>query len=448
MINAIYPVLFRNVILPMEDMALRTSVSRTLRAYSKSEWWSADRMTEYQDEKVVRLLRHAYENVPYYKRVMDERGIQPGGLTGVVDLARFPLLTREMVRRERDNLKSRDLKSRRAKINSTGGTTGEPLRYYADWSAWSADWASLYRGWGYAGYRPGDKIATLAGSSLMGDVSVNWKQALRVKLERNLPLSVASLSPEIARRHASDLSDFRPRFVRGYPTALFVFARHVRSLGLSIPGLTGIMTTAEMLRPEHRQTIEEVLQAPVFDGYGCRDGGAIAMECDRHLGMHICSERGVFQFLDDEENPAGTGRIVTTDLLNYAMPFIRYETGDRGTLAPEPCPCGRGLPLIQSLDGRTTDVLTFHNGRTLSGPATTLMFRDSTFLAYQLRQTADDLLQVSYVADDSIDVETQIEPIRAMLENHVGSDVRIEFRLVDDIPATRAGKRRFIISDL
>jgi phenylacetate-CoA ligase len=445
--DRVYPRLYRGLILPALDACLRTRVGPRLREYERSQWLPAAELARRQDAALARLVDHAYRSVPYYRRVMEERGLAPADVRTVADLVKLPILTRADIRAAGTALHSRDLRTLRAKRNSTGGTTGEPLQYLSDWDAWSADWACLYRGWGFAGHRLGDRLATLAGSSLVPEARAGLRQRLRNRLERNLPLSVTSLTPELARRYAERLAAWRPRVLRGYPTALYVFARHVTELGLRPPPLTAVLTTAEMLQPQHRAVIEAALQAPVYDGYGCRDGGANAMECDRHTGLHLAVERAVYEFLDDEGRPGRSGRIVLTDLHNHAMPFIRYEVGDRGVLADAPCPCGRGLPLLARLEGRTTDVLSFAGGVTLSGPAATLMFRETGFLQYQLRQTARDRLELLYVPGAEDSSAGDLERVLGMLRAQVGAAVTVAARAVADIPPTRAGKRRFIVSE-
>ncbi len=446
--DRLYPRLYRGLILPAVDACLGTRVGQHLREYERTQWLDSTDLADRQNTALARLVAHAYRNVPYYRNVMEERGLRPSDVSTVGDLLKLPLLTKTDIRAAGADLHSRDSAARRPKRNSTGGTTGEPLQYLSDWQAWSRDWACLYRGWGFAGYRLGDRLATMAGSSLLPDARAGLRQRLRYRLERNLPLSVTSLSPELARRYAERLMAWRPRFLRGYPTALHVFARHVEELGLRLPPLTAVLTTAEMLQPQHRRVIEAVLQAPVFDGYGCRDGGANAMECERHTGLHLAVERAVYEFLDDRGQPGRAGRIVLTDLHNYAMPFIRYEVGDRGALADAPCPCGRGLPLLARLEGRTTDILSFVGGVTLSGPAVTLMFRETGFLQYQLRQTAPDRLELLYVPGVEDRSAQELERVLGMLRSHLGAAVVVTARLVSDVPATHAGKRRFIFSEL
>lgn len=442
-----YTSLFKSIILPAVDLYLHTSVGRLWKFFDTTQWWSLDQLQAWQDERLACLIAHAYNNVPYYQRVMHERGLRPADIVCVNDLIKLPILAKSIVRQEREALISQNIDPQRIKLNSTGGTTGEPLQYYGDWEAWSADLACLYRGWGFAGYRPGDRMATLAGSSLVPDQRTSLTQRIRLRLERNLPLSVIALSADRSREYAGQLAAFRPQYLRGYPTALYVFARHVRSMNLKLPGFKAAFTTAEVLQPQHRTVIEEVLNCPVFDGYGCRDGGANAMECDHHRGMHLSPERAIVEFLDDAGNRTSGGRMILTDLFNYSMPFIRYEVDDVGELGQTLCSCGRGLPLLARLEGRTTDILTFGNGTTLSGPAATLIFRKTSFLQYHLCQKNRYTLIVRYVPGDPERNNVDVGETHRLLQHHLGPEISVQFEQVDDIPPTNAGKRRFIVSE-
>jgi phenylacetate-CoA ligase len=205
-----------------------------------------------------------------------------------------------------------------------------------------------------------------------------------------------------------------------------------------------------MLLPHQRELIEEVFKCRIFNSYGCGDGGGSALECSEHNGLHIPIQRTIMEFVDDKGEPVSAGqegRIVLTDPFNYSMPFIRYEVGDIGIPSTEICPCGRGLPLIKSLGGRTTDIIRFRDGTTLSGPAFTLIFREFPIKQYQVVQTDLDNLLIRVVKEQSY-VESDSERLLGAVKYHMGcqGNVRVEF--VDDITITRAGKRLCFISNV
>ena len=421
---------------------------RYLKELEETQWWSPEQLRELQNKKLRALIKHAYENVPYYHRIFEERGLSDKDIQTVEDLPKLPILTKNDIRQNFSDLVVRDSKKYKPFLNATSGSTGEPLQYYVTMDVASINWAGEFRGWGWAGYKLGDKRATLGGSSLIANKPPTLFERVRRRVERNLPLSAVDMNEAKMALYAKQLSEYKPKFVYGYPSAVYIFAGYLRKAGINNIQLQAIFTTAEMLLPQHRQTIEEQFGCKVFDQYGCYDGGPQALECSTHQGYHISAEKAIMEFVDENGNPVSPrhpGEIITTDLHNYAMPFIRYTVGDMGTLAEEQCPCGRGLPLMKSIEGRTTDLIVFSNGVTLSGPALTLVFKDCHIRQYQVIQEAKDKLIIKVIkADGYTDQDT--EHFLGIIRAHAGEGIKIETEFVDEIPTTKAGKYRFIIS--
>jgi len=243
------------------------------------------------------------------------------------------------------------------------------------------------------------------------------------------------------------IRQFKPEFIRGYPSAMYVFAEHLKEARIDDIKPKAIFTTAEVLYPIQRKAIESQFGCRVFDGYGARDGGPNAMECSEHTGLHVSVEGVVIEFVEDNETVSfgESGRMLCTDLFNYAMPFIRYAVGDVGTPTKELCPCGRGLPLIKSIAGRTTDIIKLGNGTVLSGPAFTLLFKEFDIEQYQIVQTAKNRLLIKIVRGINY-TEKDTDYISNIIKSHAGQDVEVNIKLVDSIPAAKSGKRLFFIS--
>ena len=442
-----YSTLARYVLYPVGEAFLRTSVVRYLKILEESQWWPWEQLREWQDEKLRSLVKHAYLNVPYYRRIFDERGISDRDIQTVDDLWKLPPLTKEDIRQNFSDLLATNFKSYKPFLNATSGSTGEPLKYYTTLDVASISWAGEFRSWGWAGYKLGDKRVTLGGSSLVPDKRPSLVSRLRWLGERNLPLSVAHMDEDRMASYAKKISSYRPKFLRGYPSAICRFADYLKKTDVTIRPVA-IFTTAEMLLPHHRETIEGQFACEVFDQYGCYDGGPQAMECPTYRGYHVTAEKAVVEFVGDngKQVPAGSaGEILSTDLHNYAMPFIRYAVGDGATVADRPCSCGRGLPLVESLQGRVTDVIALSNGVTLSGPALTLVFKDCNIKQYQVVQEAKDTLVIRVVKGEGY-TEQDTSHFLRVIGAHAGEDVRINVEFVDDIVTTKAGKHRFVIS--
>jgi phenylacetate-CoA ligase len=443
-----YTTLAKHVIYPLADVALRTNATRYLDALEETQWWPYERLMELQNHKLRSLVEHAYSSVPYYRRVLDERGLLPGDIRSIEDLPKLPVLTKDLIRQHFDELTADNLKRWRPLLDSSSGSTGNPLRYYITMDAVSMAWAGVYRSWRWAGYELGDKRVTLAGTSLVPGESPPLKKRIRWFLERDMRLSAVDMDSGSMSTYAGKVRRYQPRFIRGYPSAIFAFADHLRRNGVTDIKPEAVFCTAEMLLPHYRDAIEKQFGCRVFDQYGAYDGGVQAAECSTHEGYHMSVEKVVMELVGEDGTPVppgSAGEILATDLHNYAMPFIRYAVGDRAVLGSSPCSCGRSLPLIKSLEGRTTDIIRFDNGIILSGPAVTLIFKDCNIKQYQVVQTAGSSLLVKVVKGE-LYRQSDTDHFTRVIRSHVGPDVEIAVEFVDDIATTKAGKHRFIVA--
>lgn len=442
-----YTIFAKNIFYPAADILLGTQLMRYLSEFERTQWLDRKQLQDLQDEKLRALITHAYKNVPYYRSVFDEYGITEKAIQTVKDLPRIPILTKDIIRKNFQKLTSFDLKRSQPLLNSTSGSTGEPLKYFIDMNVASVNWAGTFRGWQWAGYRLGDKRATLAGSSLIPSKQTIIN-LLRCLGERNRQFSVVHMNTGILHNYAMAIAKYNPKFLRGYPSALYLFAKYLDQEHIDTIKPKAVFTTAEILLPQHRETIIKQFGCDVFDHYSCFDGGPQAMECAEHVGYHMSIEKVVMEFVNSDSSPVSpghSGEILCTDLHNYTMPFIRYAVGDKGIPCENQCPCGRNLPLMKTLQGRTTDILTFDNGTTLSGPALTVIFKNCSINKYQVIQLNRRTLVIKIVAaKDYSNKDT--EHILGIIRAHAGDDTAIEFQFTDEISTNPIGKYRYIIS--
>lgn len=418
-------------------------------ALTKTQWWPIEKLKELQNEKLRRLINHVYNNVPYYQDLFKSLGLLPEDSKTAEDLVNLPILTKQDIIMNSENLKARDFNKYKPIVNSTGGSTGEPLKYYISKDMASINWAGMFRGWGWAGYRLGDKRITFGGSSLVPSQKTNLFSRIRQTLERNTPLSAVSLNDDKLAAYRRKIHNTKAPYIYGYPSSIYLLADYCLRKNIQEISFKAVFTTAEVLLPKYRQVIESAFDCTVFDQYGSYDGGVQALECEEHSGFHISAEKVIVEIVDDYGNPVESGkpgRIIVTDLHNYAMPFIRYEVGDIGALSSEPCPCGRGLPMLKSLQGRTSDIIKLSNGVTIAGPAVTLIFKDCNVKQYQLVQTDHNKLLVNVVKSEQYS-EADENHFTRLLKHHVGDGVMISVNYYDDIPKNKAGKHRFILNE-
>jgi phenylacetate-CoA ligase len=440
----------RNVSLPINDFITGTDISRQLTLLEKSQWWKPEDLQDYQNKRLRSLIHHAYANVPYYHDLFCSLGLSPSDISTKEDLVKLPVLTKEDIRKSPERFVAQNIPQKSLIHGTTSGSSGKVFEYFLDKDTLSISRAAGLRAWGFAGYSVGDKLVTLAGSSLLPK-NVPLYTKIRFKFSRNLPLSSYNLNSERLDEYLQQIIKFNPRYIRGYPSSIAILAEH--ALEHDIDGINpkGVMTTAETLSKSQREMISSAFHCDVFDQFGCFDGGANACECDQHSGYHISVERSVHEFLDDSGSPVApgeNGHIILTDLWNYAMPFIRYDAGDMGVPTDRTCPCGRGLPLLEKITGRTVEQIVLPDGKRLPGLLLTDIFEHGDVVTaiqdYQIVQEKVDKFVINIVKSDRY-TSAMSKEIEEFFWGHLGRDAEIRFNFLEEIPRTDANKRRIVV---
>lgn len=427
-----------------------TSFYPTYKKLVKNQWNTYEELKLDQEKKLRHLIGFAYENVPYYHNLFKSLDISPGDIKTTEDLEKLPILTKDTIKEHWEEFKPINLSKMKYYTRATGGSTGTPMQYRISKYDRFFSGALLYRGWGYEGYELGDKMVFLAGSSLAIGTQSRMTTKTHETVRNIRKLSSFDMGEHEMEKYVGVLNSFKPRFIQAYASSIYFFAQWLEKNQVSVPSLEGVITTAEKLFPHMRKTIGDVFGCDVYDTYGLNDGGVSAYECKEHIGMHIDTERSVMEVVDGEGLAVkeGEGQILATSLHNYAMPFIRYATGDDGVLLDESCPCGRSHQLLKEVVGRTTDVLITPEGKNIHGWFFLYIFWDygKGVKEYQVVQKTLYKIVINIVTEDGFDKE-QLEHVQDIIHKRSpGWD--IEFKFVDQIKRTKAGKYKFIINEV
>ena len=409
-----------------------------------AERWTPARRDAWRLHKLGNILEHAWRHVPFYREYWGDHGVEFFRPAALEELARYPVLTKKVFRANAARIQPDNLSDIAHVAKHTGGTTGEPVHYRLDLAHWSLMQAFQEWGWAQAGYTRGEPAAVMAGGSLI-DAHTTTALRLRRLAENRLFLFGVHMDDSLAQSHHARLQAFAPTVLYGYPSVLYLFSRVLRDRGLTLPSIRAVITTAEMLHPHYRTGIEAALGCRVFDNLGCNDGGFESFECTEHAGFHFNDYQAVLEL--DAPEADGTGRLLVTNLWNRSTPFIRYENGDLARLDATPCGCGSAFPRIAAIDGRTADILSFANGRSLSGPALTLIFAPLAIEGWQVVQTAPDGVEVRLRQPLPIEPRAQ-QRIHSILHHHLGPEVNVTLRRVDALEVTAAGKRKPVWSEV
>lgn len=421
-----------------------------LKSLEDSQYWPREKLMALQLERMKALLCHAYAHVPYYRARMDEAGFVPEKFTNFGDLAKLPLLSKEDIRENQADLLANNIAMANCHASETGGTTGVKMRFCRDNACLAAKEAARYRFERWTGWNFGEPMGLVW--TAQQDYVGHWTRKARIKnslFERQAVLPAAILDSETIVNYISLLRRKKPTMVRAFTSPLYEVATHILKAGLTGFSLKGIVTTGEPLYPHQRETIEKAFGCEIFDSYRCREVGPIAQECETHEGMHINAEALFVEIVPAADMPHenGLGEVVVTDLLNHGMPFIRYRMGDLARLAEHDCPCGRGLPLLKDIAGRTADLLFTPKGKAITAGSLVLYLVDE----------APGLLGQAQIIQDDVDhllIRLTRQPLpsqqimdyqRDKVRELFGPDMRVDFDLVESIPRASSGKYRFAI---
>jgi len=434
---------------PAWDLYEGSQRLRELRRLEESQWWPWERLQALQQERLQALVRHAAATVPFYTQRFAEAGIDPSEVRTMDDLAALPLLTKADVRGELPRLLSSQYPRERQIQAKTGGSTGVALEIYCDETGVQRRNAAALRGDHWSGWRLGQPIAAIWGNP---PVPTTWKARLRRAVkDRFFFLDTMKLDRESVSAFVDDWRRHRPGMLYGHAHSIFLLAEHLEDMGVDDLRPDGIVATSMMLLAPERLVIERVFQRRVTDRYGCEEVSLIGCECEQHDGMHLNSEHNIVEFLRDDGThcgPGEDGRIVVTELVNLGMPMIRYEVGDRGAPGDgTPCACGRGLPLMRGLTGRTADFLRALDGSRVAGIS--LIENTLTHFAgirqMQLVQDEEHLVRANVVRGQSYDEATEQQLVEA-LQGYLGGDgMTIEVAPCERIAQEANGKYRFAI---
>jgi phenylacetate-CoA ligase len=452
------PVAIQNIMLTGYSKALdKERYSKGYEAFrrimAETQWYSAREIEEFQDEKLRRMVRHAYKTVPYYRNAFNDQKLIPDDIKTSEDLCKLPVLTRDDIKKNFRNLISTDFSSKKLKYGHTSGTTGSPLEIVYDSTVVYATYAALDRQYQWAGCRlekDGDRIAVLRGNVIVPLVQKKppfWRYN---RVHNQLLLSSFHLSPENLGAYLEEVEKYQPIVFDGYPSTLYVFAKFLKNTGRKYAA-KAVISSSETLYDFQRNVIEESFQCRVFDYYALAERTVFATECDRHEGRHLCMEYGISEILDDKDEslPEGkTGKLVGTSLHNFGMPLIRYVTNDMTALRDNACSCGRGLELMDNVTTKAEDTLTLKDGRLISPSVLTHPFKPlNSIEESQIIQKELDFIEIRIVPKTGFSEQEANSLITAMTER-LGSDIRIELKIVDKIERTAQGKLRWVISEV
>lgn len=436
--------LANKVIFPLGDKLNRTHIVSSLKQLEELQWLSPDEIRGMQDQMLRSLVSHSYKNVPYWQKLFDGYGLKPDDIKGKDDLCKLPILTKDDIRGNIDSMTARNFPANQLIENHSSGSTGEPLKYFDNKDHYSWRIASVLRFWKWAGYEFGKKWMRV---QLWPHSKI--KEKLADFASRCVYVGTHKFDDKAIAEAVEKLKAAKPQIVRGYTSAIYLIAKHIRDNQLGPFKVDSVITTSETLFPHYRETIEEQFDCKVYDTYG-GEGMVIAGQCE-HGNYHTDDNDLIVEFVRADGSyaePDELADIIVTDLRNYAMPFIRYRIQDLGRASDEVCKCGRGLSVMQSIEGRDSDIIKTIDGKYLMVQFFVVFFEYQQGVEqFQIIQRALDEIEIKIVKNDKL-TEADIEYIGKSIQQGGGENLKVKFNFVKDIPVEKSGKRRFVISEI
>ncbi|HET6783857.1 MAG TPA: phenylacetate--CoA ligase family protein, partial [Pseudoxanthomonas sp.] len=414
--TGLYEPLFRRVLFPAYESGLRRRKTLAyLREYEQSQWRTLEQTEALQWQKLQGLVRHCWEQVPYYRELWPTLGINaPDDIASPADYARLPVLTKPEIRANFDKLIAPAYRDGLL-YKTTGGSTGEPLRFGYTRESYERRLSIMWRGYGWAGARLGQRTLYLWGTPVGAQ---KRKDRMYHAAFNRYMLNAFEMTEERMAEYADAVDRFRPETIVSYVAPIVKLAEWLIANDRRIHRPQRILGAAESLHESQRKIIEQAFGCPAYNTYGCREFMLIAAECEHRGGLHVNADHLKVELGGSADT--GPSDVIVTDLHNFGMPLLRYANGDLATAGAGSCACGRGLPLLASVDGRKLDALRTPDGRFVPGEYIVYAFLYATGIKrYQVVQKRLDAFEIRLVRDRDFD-SSAIDLVRGELRKVVG----------------------------
>lgn len=422
---------------------------RHYRRLLRTQYFPPEQMRQEQWRRLTGLIEHAYRTTRFWKHRFQESGLALDRIQSWDDFRSIPLLTKGDLREHHDALRSDEYREAPVHHRKTSGSTGISVHVVVDDPAQQFQRACTLRSDEWSGWRRGERVAAVWGNPEY--LKHGWRGRLRnALLDRAMYLDTLKMDEAAMARFAALLRRRPPSLLFGHAHSLYLLADFLRCQGGDPIRPRGIISSAMVLHDWERSVIERQFDCPVTNRYGCEEVSLIACECERHNGLHVNADAIYLEVLRCDGTPAAPGEpgmVVVTDLTNRAMPILRYQVGDMAVASGRMCPCGRGLPLVDRVEGRIADYVVTPRGELISGISLTENFavRVPGVVQWQIVQEEIDRFLFRIVRGPDFS-DSSLETIRALVAERFGPEVRYECEFVPRIGREASGKYRFCIS--
>ena len=421
----------------------RNKIHRYLKEIKKVEKLSKGEIKEYQETKLKKLLLHAYKNIPYYNKILNEASVIENGEVNLDNFQKIPILSRELLTKEFDNLKSKDLKNRKWFLNHSGGSTGKPVAFIQDKEYWDSNVANKIYYAFLNGKNIGEKEVKLWGSDkdiLQG--TIGFRAKIQNFLYNRIFLNSFNMEEDKIKSYIQILNKEKPKLLWGYVNSLEILSDYINTENLKVYSPKVIFSAAGTLTNDVRDKIKKAFNTKVVNIYGTREIGDVAFEIEENRGLMVMDYS---HKLEVEKN----GRILITTLNNYSMPLIRYDIGDISSGFDSKI--DYRFSVLKNVIGRKTSIFKTKNGKNIPPEYFIHMvgvaFNTGFIKKFQVIQKKFDEVLIKIVLGDKKDIK-QLRNIENSIKKVMGANCKVKFEFVNEIKSTKNGKYFYTVSEI
>ncbi|WP_286264203.1 phenylacetate--CoA ligase family protein [Thalassotalea atypica] len=447
MFNRFYTSIVTSLLFPLHELLKKHKTVKIKQQLEQTQWLSQEAIIEQAEQRLHQFIKKTVTEVPYYRRIFTEKGLTPENIRSISDLSQLPFLDKTSIRNNFEQITSEHAGA--TQPFTTGGSSGTPLTFLLSNERVSHDVAEKWRATRWWDVDIGDKEIVAWGSPIELGAQDKVRIA-RDKLFRSTLIPAFDMNETKLLGFINQIKTIKPKMLFGYPSVYSLIAKTAKEKNIDLTqlGIKVVFVTSERLYPYQREIIETIFGAPVANGYGGRDAGFIAHECPSG-NMHISAEDIIVEIIDPQGKvlPNGeSGEIVVTHMATSDFPFIRYRTGDVGTIDTKPCACGRGLPVLKNIEGRTTDFVVAHDGTIMHGLALIYILREMNGIEeFKITQESIDFTRIEVVPSTELSDELKNKIITGF-KARLGEQVDIGIETAQQIAPEKSGKFRYVIS--
>lgn len=431
------------IILPLAERVMGVCSSKWLKQIERMQPWRREEVIAWQNERLQALVKHAYEHTIYYKELFDGLGLKPEDIKCAEDLKKLPIINKGIATANYDKLVPDNISNFRFRRSRTGGTTGEPMFYLMDENNWGYTSAAKLHAWMTTSYQYGDKFVAMGSASLFAK-KPSLPRRIYDRIRREYPLNTVNLTDELCEKYINFLKKNRIKYIYGYAGSIYVFTCYVAKHNVDLTQIECVYTTSENLTDDYRALIEKTYKCHVMDCYGANDAGMNAYEISRghyHVGYNVICEI---------INPIAeyTGSLLTTNLLNYTFPLLRYQFGDDVELYPESENTGYNGQTLRQVLGRTSDIMRLENGHNMTATGFSMIMQEFDVVAFCFNKTGVNHVTLTIQPIKEKYTEQQEQEICKTIHRYIGDDAKLDVVYVDHFEPLKNGKRRYFMNDL